>query len=76
MDLLKRLASLIVPEGLVLLAAVVVLQLDALREPLETVARFYPRSACTATPFTGPPLSSFLSISRRSHCSRSAACSP
>jgi diguanylate cyclase (GGDEF)-like protein len=42
MDLLKRLASLIVPEGLVLLAAVVVLQLDALREPLETVARFYP----------------------------------
>ena len=39
---LRKLASVVVPEGLILLAVVLLLQFDAVREPLSTFARYYP----------------------------------
>lgn len=39
---LRKLASVVVPEGLVLLAVIVLIQFDAAREPLSALARYYP----------------------------------
>jgi diguanylate cyclase (GGDEF)-like protein len=39
---MKRLVSLVVPDGVLLLAAVIVLRLDALQDGLPAFARFYP----------------------------------
>ena len=39
---LRKLASVVVPEGLILLAVIVLLQFDSVREPLSALARYYP----------------------------------
>ena len=39
---LRKLASVVVPEGLILLAVIVLLQFDSIREPLSALAHYYP----------------------------------